>query len=132
MEVAGFGHFHNMSVVSRYERPVAILRIGPFNALDVYAPRMLVQFGEPQHLEWDGDLGTPALVVNMGFGLPNSVPARIDSTPAIVFDAKYLRSIGPRLPRGCPFLAGSFYQIRDRSLLDRSLAGVRHGVGVRY
>ena len=52
---------------------------------------MLIQFGEPQRLEWDGDLGTPALVVDMGFSLPNAVPALIDATPAarpVVFNAK--------------------------------------------
>ena len=52
---------------------------------------MPVQFGKPQRLEWDSDLGTPALVVDMGFSLPNAVPTLIDSTPAagpVVFNAK--------------------------------------------
>ena len=38
--------------------------------------------GKPQRLEWDGDLGTPPLVVDMGFSLPNAVPTLIDSTPS--------------------------------------------------
>ena len=51
----------------------------------------LVQFGKPQRLEWYSDLGTPALVMDMGFSLPDAVPTLIDSTPAtgpIVFNAK--------------------------------------------